>query len=152
MGFLDNLLGSAAPGGNLSKPLGIAMLALAAYQAAKGGGLFGGNNADQAMSQAAQQPQAQGQIAEGLGGLLQRFQQHGYGDVAGSWIANGPNQPIAPDQLHQALGGQTVDELSRQTGMPQQDVLSQLSQMLPQFIDRLTPQGRIPQQADLSRV
>ena len=71
--------------------------------------------------------------------------------MADSWISRGPNQQIAPDQLHQALGPETVDELSEQTGMPRQDVLSQLSQALPDMVDRLTPEGRIPDRGEVER-
>lgn len=181
MGLLDNVLGAAVPGGNLAKPIGAALLALLAYKATGGGGLFGGASAGTAQ-QAGGQPQYQpmpgsqtggagggfqpgpgqdyssipdqhvpGLIAGGLGGLLQQFQQRGYGDMINSWIGSGTNQPIQPQQLHEALGPETVDNLSRQTGMNQHDLLSQLAQALPQFVDRMTPQGRLPQQGEIAR-
>jgi len=90
-------------------------------------------------------------IPGGLEGLLRQFQQNGYGHVADSWIGRGPNQQIAPDQLQQALGPDVVDELSDHSGMPRQDVLSQLSQALPDMVDRLTPEGRIPDHAEVAR-
>jgi len=86
----------------------------------------------------------------GLGGLLQSFQQGGHGDIINSWIGPGQNQPITPDQLHQALGPQAVDNLSRLTGVAAPDLISELSRVLPGVIDRLTPQGRMPNQADMS--
>jgi uncharacterized protein YidB (DUF937 family) len=87
----------------------------------------------------------------GLGGLLQSFQQSGHGDIINSWIGPGQNRPITPDQLHQALGLQAVDNLSRLTGVAPPDLISELSRVLPGVIDRLTPQGRMPNQAEMSR-
>ncbi|MBI5718270.1 MAG: DUF937 domain-containing protein [Burkholderiales bacterium] len=81
----------------------------------------------------------------GLGGLVEQFTRHGMGDVAKSWVSTGQNMPISPDRLGQVLGGDTLGSLSRQLGMNQGDLLGQLSQMLPQVVDKLTPQGRIPQ-------
>ena len=81
----------------------------------------------------------------GLIGLVARMQQSGLGDVAKSWISSGQNQPISPDQLGGVLGQDTVAGMAGQLGMNQGDLLSQLSQMLPQVVDKLTPQGQIPQ-------
>src|SRR4051812_5470287 len=115
------------------------------------GGLLGGNSDRPAMSEEELGNHMPGAVSGGLDGLLRQFQQNGYGHVADSWIGRGPNQQIAPDQLHQALGPETVDELSEQTGMPRQDVLSQLSQALPDMVDRLTPEGRIPDPGEVER-
>ena len=76
--------------------------------------------------------------------LLERFQQGGYADVIRSWIGTGPNQPIEPHQLGQALGSDKVDELAAQTGLPHETLLQQLARLLPTVIDRLSPQGRLP--------
>jgi uncharacterized protein YidB (DUF937 family) len=81
--------------------------------------------------------------------LLDSFHSSGHGDIANSWIGTGDNRPIAPDQLAQAIGPDTVNELSQQTGMPQQDLLSELSHVLPGVVDQLTPQGRLPQEDEL---
>jgi PAS domain S-box-containing protein len=64
-------------------------------------------------------------------GTTQRFQQSGHGDIINSWIGSGQNQPITPDQLHQALGPQAVDNLSRLTGVAAADLISELSRVLP---------------------
>ncbi|MGY2050542.1 YidB family protein [Methylobacterium sp. JK268] len=80
----------------------------------------------------------------GLDQLIDRFRQGGLGDVVESWIGHGQNRPIAPQQLAQALGSDTVETLSRQTGLGRDDLLSQLAQVLPGVIDGLTPQGRRP--------
>jgi len=90
-----------------------------------------------------------GMLAGGLGGLLDSFHQSGHGDIAQSWVDHGDNRPIAPDQLASALGPDTIDELSQQTGMPQQDLLAELSHSLPHVVDQLTPQGRLPQEDEL---
>lgn len=81
----------------------------------------------------------------GLIGLVAKMQQSGLGDVAKSWISSGDNQPISPDQLGGVLGQDTVSSMAGQLGLNHGDLLSQLSQMLPQVVDKLTPQGQIPQ-------
>ena len=85
----------------------------------------------------------------GLDVLIDQFNKSGLGDVIKSWIGTGQNQPIAPPELRHAIGQKTVDDLSRQTGAPQEDLLAQLSKYLPGVIDRLTPKGQLPSQADL---
>lgn len=85
-----------------------------------------------------------GALAGGLGDLLGRFSQAGHGDVAKSWVQHGPNAAVSPDQLGDVLDPNEVDELSRQTGLDRGDLLSQLSSVLPQVVDKLTPQGRLP--------
>jgi uncharacterized protein YidB (DUF937 family) len=81
----------------------------------------------------------------GLQGLLQRLQQAGLGDVVSSWVGTGQNQPIDPRQLQQAMPDD-VTSISRQAGLGAQQGGSLLAQLLPQLIDRLTPNGRVPQQ------
>lgn len=85
-----------------------------------------------------------GAAAGGLDGLIQSFERSGLGDVIGSWIGHGPNREIAPNRLAEALGPDTLDTLGRETGLPREDLLAQLSQALPGVIDALTPQGRAP--------
>jgi len=162
MGLLDDVLGSAVPGGGLAKPLMIAATALLAAKATGGlGGLLGGSgttganqppgspNQPQAAQPAAGQPQ--GGLLGGLAGLVEQFRQNGHGDVINSWIGSGQNQPIAPDQLHQALGPDAVNNLSRLTGVSGQDLVAELSRVLPGIVDKLTPQGRVPDHAEMSR-
>ena len=86
---------------------------------------------------------------EGLGGLVERFRQGGLEEIIKSWIGTGPNKAISPNQLQQALGSETVEGLSRETGMPRDDLLSQLSRLLPEVIDKLTPHGNVPREEDL---
>ena len=76
--------------------------------------------------------------------LLAGFQQGGLADIVQSWIGMGQNRPIDPQQVRQALGQSKVDELSTQTGLPHETLLSELARLLPTVIDRLTPQGALP--------
>lgn len=80
----------------------------------------------------------------GLGDLMRRMQQNGYADAADSWIGRGPNRTIDPQELESALGRDTVQELADESGRPYMDVLSELSQSLPETVDHLTPEGRLP--------
>jgi len=88
----------------------------------------------------------------GLGGLLKQLQQSGQGDVARSWVGTGPNKTISQGDLAGALGTDTLDKLSEQTGMDRADLLSGLSQHLPRFVDQLTPDGRLPTEEEAARM
>lgn len=80
----------------------------------------------------------------GLGGLLESMTRAGHGDIADSWVSPGQNKPVAPHQLEKSLGEDTIEQLSRQTGIPRDRLLEQLSSHLPEAVDRLTPDGRRP--------
>jgi uncharacterized protein YidB (DUF937 family) len=95
---------------------------------------------------------AGGVLSGGLGNLLKEFQTSGHGSAAQSWIGTGPNQEIAPKDLANALGSDTIDALSKQTGMGRDDLLAGLSQQLPDLIDQLTPNGRLPTEEEASRM
>jgi uncharacterized protein YidB (DUF937 family) len=86
----------------------------------------------------------------GLGGLLDQFRQNGYGDHADSWVGTGQNRRLAPDELSHALGSNTIDELEQQTGLPRQQLLSELSDHLPDAVDHFTPDGRLPTEQEVS--
>jgi uncharacterized protein YidB (DUF937 family) len=88
----------------------------------------------------------------GLGGLLKQFQENGQGDVAHSWIGTGPNKTISEGDLSSALGGDTLNTLSQQTGMGRDDLLEGLRQYLPRFVDQLTPDGRVPSEDEAQRL
>ena len=85
-----------------------------------------------------------GALGGGLDGLVQSFERSGLGDVIGSWIGHGGNRPVAPNRLADALGDDTLDSLSRQTGLDRDDLLQQLAQALPEVVNQLTPHGRAP--------
>lgn len=86
-------------------------------------------------------PGAQGGESSGLMGLINRFEQAGMGNVAQSWVNNGPNQSVTPQQLQNVFGQQQVNQWAQQSNMQPHDLLSQLSHFLPQAVDRMTPQG-----------
>jgi uncharacterized protein YidB (DUF937 family) len=88
----------------------------------------------------------------GLGGLLKQLQEGGQGDAAHSWVGSGPNKTISQGDLANALGSDTLEELSEQTGMNRGDLLSGLSQHLPRFVDQLTPDGRLPTEEEAHRM
>ncbi len=86
----------------------------------------------------------------GLGQVLQDLQRSGQGRTAQSWVGRGENQDIAPDDLANALGADTISALSQQTGMSRDDLLQGLSQNLPELVDQLTPDGRLPTEEEAS--
>jgi uncharacterized protein YidB (DUF937 family) len=89
-------------------------------------------------------------ISGGLSDLLRQFQQNGQGETANSWVAPGPNKPISPDDLGRALGADQIDALSAQSGLSRDELLTGLSRYLPEVIDQLTPDGRLPTESELS--
>ncbi|MEW6150394.1 MAG: YidB family protein [Bradyrhizobium sp.] len=89
-------------------------------------------------------------LSGGLGDLLNQLQQSGHADTANSWVGKGGNKPIAPGDLASALGADQIDSLSAQSGLSREDLLSGLSQYLPQVVDQLTPDGRLPTEDELS--
>jgi uncharacterized protein YidB (DUF937 family) len=80
----------------------------------------------------------------GLNGLVTKFNQAGLGDVVGSWIGSGENQPISADQMTQVLGNDTLARAASQLGLDPSQLSGQLSAMLPGLIDKLTPNGAAP--------
>ena len=86
-------------------------------------------------------------LNDGLGELVDRFKQSGYGDTAESWVGTGPNKSMTPAQLEQAIGPEVLDTLAKQTGLSKDDLLGRLSRALPNAVDSYTPEGRLPAQA-----
>jgi uncharacterized protein YidB (DUF937 family) len=91
-------------------------------------------------------------LSGGLGNLIKGFQESGHGHAAESWVGTGPNKEIAPGDLADALGSDTLDTLSQRTGMGQNELLEALRHQLPGFVDQLTPHGRIPTEEEASRM
>lgn len=89
-------------------------------------------------------------LSGGLGDLLNQLQQGGHGETANSWVGKGENKPIAPGDLANALGADQIQSLSAQTGLSRDELLSGLSQYLPQVVDHLTPDGRLPTENEIS--
>ena len=167
MGLLDILNPAGARRGGMS-PLTLALMGVLAYRTMKGkgrladmigmnptagtgmgagmggglgglGGLLAGGGIGKALS-------------DGLEHLLGRFQANGQGDKAQSWIETGANRPIAPGELEQALGTERVQWLMEQTGMSKQELMAGLSKELPEAVDKLTPEGRIPTEQEAERL
>lgn len=92
-----------------------------------------------------------GGLGLGLKDLLDRFRQAGHEKTAQSWMSTGPNQPIAPQELEQVLGEERLQWLMEQTGMSKDELLRGLSGTLPEAINKLTPNGRIPSDEELAR-
>lgn len=80
----------------------------------------------------------------GLPGLLQKFKDNGMGDLVSSWIGNGANLPVSSAQIGQVLGAPLVQQLASKSGIAPTDVLTQLAQMLPDVINKLSPNGALP--------
>jgi uncharacterized protein YidB (DUF937 family) len=81
----------------------------------------------------------------GLGAVLQRFEQHGLGEQAASWVSNGENQPLDAQSVKEVVGADELSRLSDQLGLPHEEVASGLAQVIPQLINHVTPQGQAPQ-------
>jgi len=92
-----------------------------------------------------------GLLGAGLGGLLQQFDQAGHGDEARSWVGSGSNKPISPAAVEETFGADTIDTLAQQVGVPRNELLSGLAQVLPQAVDQMTPDGRMPTRDEMAR-
>jgi len=80
----------------------------------------------------------------GLSALVQKFESQGLGGIVQSWISNGPNQSITADQLHQVLGSDAAVQLAAKLGMNPQELMQKLSQILPDAVNKMTPDGVVP--------
>jgi uncharacterized protein YidB (DUF937 family) len=80
----------------------------------------------------------------GLEELRDQFHKNGEGDKADSWIARGPNTPISEPELDKAAGKDIVDELAKAAGMSREELLKRLTMVLPDAVDKMTPEGKIP--------
>jgi uncharacterized protein YidB (DUF937 family) len=140
MGLLDSVLGSVLGGASGGGGGGVqgALLNAVVGMLTQGGGAG-------AASQSGGGLGGLGASLGGLGGLMGKLDQAGLGDVAKSWVGTGANQSISPDQLGGVLGNDMVSGLAKQLGLGEGDVLGHLSQMLPQVVDKLTPNGQMPQ-------
>jgi uncharacterized protein YidB (DUF937 family) len=87
---------------------------------------------------------AQNSSVGGLGGLIQSFQKNGLGDIVNSWVSTGKNLPISPEQIQQGLGGDLLKQLAAQAGIGTEAAGGQLADLLPGLIDKLTPDGKMP--------
>lgn len=146
-GTLGGGLGGAAParGGGMSRilisllPVVLSMLASrrSAGSVNPGGGLggmFGGGSGGGA----------------GLGGLLDQFRQRGLSSQADSWVSTGANQSLAPEDVNGVLGDEGISRIAQEAGLSDVETSAGLAQLLPDVVDRLTPNGQVPSDDDLN--
>ena len=171
MGLLDILGGAGAQrggGGGGMSPITMALLGLLAYRTYQGkgrladmlgrkpgaGGADGGGLGDLlgGLTGGAAAGGLGGLLSGGLGDLLKQFQQHGQDDKAQSWVSTGPNEPVTPHEVEQALGAERIAWLTQQTGMSREELLAGLSRELPEAVDKLTPEGRVPTEQEAARL
>ncbi|HZZ22716.1 MAG TPA: YidB family protein [Roseiarcus sp.] len=155
MASFDDAMKNAVPGGNLTTPIAVAVGALIL------GKMFGGGSAPAPAStpsipipppgQAVPTSAPAGSILGGLTDLIGKLSAGGVAPQVNSWVGQGANQPVQPGQLGSALGQNVLAELSQRTGMNQQELLGQLANVLPQIINHMTPNGRMPTLADLEK-
>jgi uncharacterized protein YidB (DUF937 family) len=147
MAGLNDLIRSSG-GGSIAKPLLLGLGALLATNV-----LFGGKGQTaSASAQPTTDTSDAGGVLGGLGGLVNKLQQGGLGDVVNSWVGSGQNQPVSPSQLGSALGPSILKTVSQVTGLSEDDLTKQLSQVLPGLVDKLTPNGKLPTVAELSKM
>jgi uncharacterized protein YidB (DUF937 family) len=81
----------------------------------------------------------------GIGGLVQTFKQKGLGDIISSWVGTGTNAAITPDQVQEGLGSDVIQQLAEKSGVSLEAAKAQLAELLPALIDKVTPEGKIPE-------
>lgn len=86
----------------------------------------------------------------GLGGLLEQFQRAGFGDQARSWVSTGRNLPIPPEAVEQVFGRGGIAEIARRAGVSEAEASTGLSQLMPEVVDRVTPDGQLPDASSLA--
>src|SRR5918994_3363856 len=161
-----NTLGGGNRGRGGTSPIMLGLMGLLAYRTLKGKGkladMLGTHQpgANQAGTDARSVPTGGGlggvlggsSLGAGLKDLLNRFRQNGQDDKVQSWVSTGANKSIAPNEIEQALGEERIQWLIEQTGMTREQMLEGLSGELPQAIDKLTPDGRLPTDEEISRL
>jgi uncharacterized protein YidB (DUF937 family) len=85
----------------------------------------------------------------GLQGLVQRFAQKGLGDIVSSWVSTGPNLAVSGGQIQSTLGSEAISSLAQRAGVAPDVASSLLAQVLPGIVDKLTPEGKIPESGNL---
>jgi uncharacterized protein YidB (DUF937 family) len=91
-------------------------------------------------------------LSGGLGDLMKQLQQGGLGNAASTWVRNGPNNSVSPSDLSKALGADQINMLASQTGMSSDELLQNLAKHLPDVINHLTPEGRLPTEQELAKM
>ena len=107
------------------------------------GGMMGGQTGQNPLLQAVIGMLSQNSSGGGLAGLVQGFQKNGLGDIVNSWVSTGQNLPITPAQMTQGLGSDFLSQLAGKAGVSPDAASTQLSSLLPDVVDKLTPNGKI---------
>ncbi len=81
----------------------------------------------------------------GLSGLVEQFTSKGMGGLVSSWIGTGENQPVSGEQIEQTFGKDKIQEIAQKLGISGADASGGLAALLPQMIDKLTPEGKLPE-------
>jgi uncharacterized protein YidB (DUF937 family) len=151
MGLLDSVGGNRRGGG--MSPVMVGLMGLLAYRTLKGKGRLADMLGTGASGSAtgAGGALSGGALSGGLKDLIDRFREGGQEEKVQSWVSKGPNKSIDPKELEQSLGDERIEWLVEQTGLPRDKLLAGLSGELPDAIDKLTPNGRIPTDEELSR-
>jgi uncharacterized protein YidB (DUF937 family) len=140
MGLLDgivgNVMGSMLGGNQENNPLGRILA-----------GVQGGNSAGQGLS-LIQIVLSLMQQNGGLNGVLDKFRQGGMRQQADSWVSSGQNMGISPEQLQQVFGSSTIGNIAAQLGLSHEQAGSAMSQVLPEVVNQLTPEGQVPENQD----
>ncbi len=143
MGLLDSVIGGLLGGGaGASSPMGNILSGL--LGGGQAGGAGGAGMGGSGMGGMAGGLGGGALGGGGLGGLVSQFENAGLGNVVQSWIGNGPNQQVSPQQLSNVFGQDQVQGMASQAGMAPGDFLSQLSQHLPNAVNGMTPNGQMP--------
>ena len=80
----------------------------------------------------------------GVQGIVAQLEQQGLGGTVRSWVGTGANQPLTAEQIHQAFGSDAVRQLAAKVGLSPEELAAKLATILPQAIDKLTPDGVVP--------
>ena len=80
----------------------------------------------------------------GVQGVVSEFEKNGLGATVRSWVSTGPNQPVSPDEVHKVIGPDLLQQLAAKSGLSVQELTQRLAQVLPDAVDKMTPNGSIP--------
>lgn len=107
------------------------------------GGMMGGQSGQNPLLQALTGLLGKDSSIGGLAGLVQAFQKNGLGEIVNSWVSTGQNLPVSPNQIEQGLGSDLLNQLAGKAGLSSGAVSGQLAGLLPDLVDKLTPNGKI---------
>ena len=107
------------------------------------GGMLGGQGGNNLLLQAIAGLLGKGGSIGGLAGLVQAFQKNGLGEIVNSWVSTGRNLPVTPNQVEQGLGSDLLSQLANKAGLSSSATSSQLAGLLPDLVDKLTPNGKV---------